>query len=297
MLRAVRDVVVPEKDENGKRNWSLPSVKLFAPRTMLNVAITNQRSFAGRTIPLAETKFIAKTFGVSLNDVVMGTTAGALRRYLREYDDLPEKPLVAAVPVSLRASGDESANNQVSMLRMTLGTDVADPVERLKVIHESSDAGKAMMSRVKTVIPSDFPMLGSPWLVSGIASLVGRSRVANVVPPFANLIISNMALNVTVQSYNGRLDYGLIACRRALPDVNDLGDYLLAEHQGLMARAQAHEKESENVKAPAHAMLESAPTTPTVTRPKGKTVRKLKLVTEAPAAPPKRAASRTRRAS
>ena len=257
----------------------------------------------------------------------MGTTAGALRRYLREYDDLPEKPLVAAVPVSLRASGDESANNQVSMLRMTLGTDVADPVERLKVIHESSDAGKAMMSRVKTVIPSDFPMLGSPWLVSGIASLVGRSRVANVVPPFANLIISNvagipvplyyagasvacyypvsipahsMALNVTVQSYNGRLDYGLIACRRAVPDVNDLGDYLLAEHQGLMARAQAHLQETGNVAAPAPARLESSPHTATVTRSHGKTERKLKLVADTAATgatPRRRAASRTRRAS
>jgi len=324
MLRAVRDVVVPEKDENGKRHWSLPSVKLFAPRTMLNVAITNQRSFAGRTIPLAETKYIAKTFGVSLNDVVMGTTAGALRRYLREYDDLPEKPLVAAVPVSLRASGDESANNQVSMLRMTLGTDVADPVERLKVIHESSDAGKAMMSRVKTAIPNDFPMLGSPWLVSGIASLLGRSRLANVVPPFANVLISNvagipvplfyagasvacyypvsipshsMALNVTVQSYNGRLDYGLIACRRAVPDVNDLGDYLLAEHQTLLARAQAHAAQ----KAPA--LIESTRQPAAVTpkkpaaKPKATAAAKLKLVpAEAAPTPRKRAASRSTRA-
>ena len=324
MARAVRDVVVPEKDEHGKRHWSLPDVKVFAPRTLLNTAITNQRSFAGRMIPLAETKFIAKTFGVTLNDVVMGTTAGALRRYLREYDDLPEKPLVAAVPVSLRAQGDESANNQVSMLRMSLGTDVADPVERLKVIHASSDAGKAMMSRVKTVIPSDFPMLGSPWLVSGIASLLGRSRLANVVPPFANLIISNvagipvplyyagasvacyypvsipahsMALNVTVQSYNGRLDYGLIACRRTLPDVNDLGDYLLAEHQTLLARAQAHEKESENVKAPAPAMLESVPLAATGTRSRAKSEPKLKLVADIAKAPRQRPAARARRAS
>ncbi|WP_413916741.1 WS/DGAT domain-containing protein [Candidatus Skiveiella danica] len=129
--------------------------------------------------PLAETKLTAKTFGVTLNDGVMGTTAGALRRQVREYDDLPDKPVVAAVPVSLRAQGDESANIQVSMLRMSLGTDVADPVERLKVIHESSDAAKAMMSRVKTVIPSDFLMLGSPWLVSGTASLLlGRLRLA-----------------------------------------------------------------------------------------------------------------------
>jgi hypothetical protein len=107
-----------------------------------------------------------------------------------------------------------------------------------------------------------------------------------------------MALNVTVQSYNGRLDYGLIACRRTLPDVNDLGDYLLAEHQTLLARAQAHEKESENVKAPAPAMIESAPpAAPPVTRGRSKAERKLKLVADTAAAPRKRAAPRTRRAS
>jgi diacylglycerol O-acyltransferase len=64
MARAARDLVVPDKDENGKRNWRLPKgVKLFGPRTPLNVAITNQRVFAGRTIPLAEAKAIAKRLG------------------------------------------------------------------------------------------------------------------------------------------------------------------------------------------------------------------------------------------
>jgi diacylglycerol O-acyltransferase / wax synthase len=284
MARALRDVALPAKSESGKRDWSLPkSLKLFGPRTMLNVAITNQRSFAGRTIPLAEAKFIGKTLGGSLNDVVMCTTAGALRRYLREYNDLPAKSLVAAVPVSLREAGDSSANNQVSMVLNTLATDIKDPVERLRAIHTASNANKAMMGRVKTAIPTDFPMLGAPWLVSGLASLFGRSRLANVMPPIANVLISNvpgspvplylagakvisyypvsipahsMALNVTVQSYDGRLDYGLIACRRAVPDINDLGDFLLAEHLTLLARAQEHAaaalaKEQEAAKAPA----------------------------------------------
>ncbi len=268
ILRAVRDVVVPEKDENGKRNWRPPSnLRLFGPRTLMNVAITNQRSFAGRTISLAETKMIGKTFGATLNDVVMATTAGAMRRYLQEYENLPVKSLVAAVPVSLREAGNTDTNNQVSMTVMTLATDIADPVERLYAIHTASDANKAMMGRVKGAIPTDFPMLGAPWLISSLASLFGRSRAANVLPPLANIIISNvpgspvpmyfagakmvsyypvsiathgMALNITVQSYAGRLDYGLIACRRALPDVNDLGDYLLAEHQTLLVRAQQH---------------------------------------------------------
>ena len=265
---AARSTLLPEKDENGKRNWALPSGDLFAPRTSFNVAITNQRRFAARTVPLAEVKEIAKRVGVSLNDVVMATVAGALRDYFIGHRELPAKPLAAAVPVSLRTAGDESANNQVSMVRMTLATDVADPMERLKKIAEGSTATKAKMGRVKSAIPTDFPMLAAPWLLSGLASLFGRSRLANVIPPIANVVISNvpgvqtqlyfagakiisyypvsipahgMALNVTVQSYNGRLDYGLIGCRRAVPDIADLGDSLLVEHRKLLELARALE--------------------------------------------------------
>jgi hypothetical protein len=149
---------------------------------------------------------------------------------------------------------------------MTLATDVADPLQRLKAIAADSTETKAKLGRVKTAIPTDFPMLAAPWLMSGLASLFGRSRLANVLPPVANLVISNvpgiqqqlyfagariisyypvsipahgMALNVTVQSYNGRLDYGLIGCRRAVPDIMDLADALLAEHRKLLALVRA----------------------------------------------------------
>ena len=265
IVRTARNVLVPAKDENGKRNWLLPkNLNFFAPRTLLNVAITNQRSFAGRTVPLAEVKQIAKLVGVSLNDVVMGTVAGGLRGYLKHHNDLPDKPLSAAVPVSLREAGDDTANNQVSMVIMNLATDIQDPIARLRKINESSTSSKAMMGRMRAAIPTDFPMLAAPWLMSGLASLFGRSRLANVLPPIANVVISNvagipvqlyfagakivsyypvsipahsMALNVTVQSYNGRLDYGLIACRRALPDVAELADSLLAEHRKLLELA------------------------------------------------------------
>jgi len=241
------------------------------------VAITNQRRFAARTVPLAEVKEIAKRCGVSLNDVVMATVAGALREYFIGHRELPDRPLSAAVPVSLRAAGDESANNQVSMVTMTLATDVADPMQRLQAIAAGSSETKATMGRVKTAIPTDFPMLAAPWLMSGLASLFGRSRLANVLPPVANLVISNvpgiqqqlylagakvisyypvsipahgMALNVTVQSYNGRLDYGLIGCRRAVPDIMDLADALLAEHRKLLALAREHDAVAVPVAAP-----------------------------------------------
>jgi WS/DGAT/MGAT family acyltransferase len=266
ILRALRDTVATPSEQTGKRSWGLPeNLKLFGPRTMLNTSITNQRTFAGRTISLAETKFIGKTLGGTLNDVVMTTVAGALRRYLKEHNNLPDKTLLVAIPVSLREAGDTSANNQVSFVTSVMGTDIADPVKRLAVIHEASEANKRMMSRMKTAIPTDFPLFGAPWLMSGVAAAVSRSGLLTAIPPISNLIISNvpgspvplyfagaklasfypvsivvhsMALNVTVQSYAGRLDYGLIACRRALPDVTDLGDYLLSEHQTLLARAQ-----------------------------------------------------------
>ena len=308
-------LVWPEKDDSGRRRWNLPKLPdVFAPRTSLNVAITNQRRFAARTVPLAEVKEIAKRTGVSLNDVVMGTVSGALREYFRAHRELPAKSLTAAVPVSLRAAGDDSANNQVGMMVVKLATQVADPLQRLKAIAESSQGAKSMMGRVKAAIPTDFPMLAAPWLMSGLASLYGRSRLANVLPPPANLVISNvpgvqqqlyfagakiisyypvsipahgMALNVTVESYNGRLDYGLIGCRRAIPDIMDLADSLLAEHRKLLELARALE-------APAPAEVTAPPVAepPKARRPRRKATLTVVASNTAPAkpAPRKRAA-------
>jgi diacylglycerol O-acyltransferase / wax synthase len=182
-------------------------------------------------------------------------------------------------------------------------------------------------------------LFGAPWLVSGIASMIARSRLMNVVPPIANIVISNvpgspvpvyfagaklasyypvsivvhsMALNVTVQSYAGRLDYGLIACRRAMPDLTDLGDYLLAEHQTLLARANEHvaaaqaqadatmdksPTEKSTVKAPTKALPAEAPV---AAKPAAKAKAKapakpapeptLKLVSAKATAPPRKSA-------
>lgn len=265
---------------------------LTAPRTPFNVSITNQRSFAGRTIPLAETKAIAKHFGVTLNDVVMATVSGALRSYLKDSNELPDKSLVAGVPVSLREAGDDTANNQASMILVSLASDIKDPLERLKAINRSSTQSKSTMNKFKAVVLDDFPMFGAPWLMSGVASMVGRSGLVNVLPPMANVAISNvagapfpmyfagalvtcyypvsiasqgMALNVTVQSYNGRMDYGLIACRRAVPDITEIGDYMLAEHKKLMdlmqkvpAVAGAAKPVADTVSAPAPAAQAAA---------------------------------------
>lgn len=272
---------------------------LTAPRTPFNVSITNQRSFAGRTIPLAETKAIAKHFGVTLNDVVMATVSGALRSYLKDSNELPDKSLVAGVPVSLREAGDDTANNQASMILVSLASDIKDPLERLKAINKSSTQSKSTMNKFKAVVLDDFPMFGAPWLMSGVASMVGRSGLVNVLPPMANVAISNvagapfpmyfagalvtcyypvsiasqgMALNVTVQSYNGRMDYGLIACRRAVPDITEIGDYMLAEHRKLMD------------------LMQKVPAVAGVAKPVAEAAA-VPSAAEAPAAPPRKTAS------
>jgi len=256
---AARSLLLRQDEVTGKRRLALPKGWRLAPRTPLNVAITNQRSFATRALPLAELKEMAKASDTSLNDVVLAICSGALRRYLAEYDCRPAKPLVAGVPVSLREKDNQDMTNQVSFILVSLATDVADPVDRLRAIHASAATGKKLTGEVKGAIPMDFPSFGAPWLMSGLASLYGRSRLADSLPPVANVIISNVpgpqvplylagariatyspvsipahgvSLNVTVQSYNGQLEFGLTACRRALPDVADLADYMVdAAHE------------------------------------------------------------------
>lgn len=269
MARAAKTVLLPAPGEDGKRSWRLPkSLQLLAPRTPFNVTITNQRSFAARTVALAEVKYVAKHLGGSVNDVVMATTSGALRRYLTELGCLPEKSLTAAVPVSLRTPGDSRANNQVSMMVVPLCTQEGDRAQRFHAIHDAAQANKGVMGQIKAAIPTDYPIFAAPWLISGLNTMLARTKLLNQLPPLANVVISNvagiqdtlycagarvvcyypvsipthgMALNVTVQSYNGRVDYGLIACRQAVPQIHELADFVLEEHQQLLALAHQAE--------------------------------------------------------
>jgi len=279
IARALAGMVVPQPGPDGKRRWFARNLSVFGPKTPFNVAITNQRSWAARSVPLAEAKQIARRTGATLNDVVLATCSGAMRRYLAEYEALPAKSLTAAIPVSLREEGDESANNQVSMMLMTLASDVKEPLARLQAIAQASRQTKAAMGAASASVPLDFPLVGAPWLMSGLASLYGRSRIANVVPPLANVVISNvqgppvplyfagakmttyypvsipghgMAMNITVHSYDGDLDWGITACRRAVPDVGDLADHIVEEHRRLLQAALA-------IELPATQRLQAAP--------------------------------------
>jgi diacylglycerol O-acyltransferase / wax synthase len=258
------------KDTEGK--WGLSKfrkVLTFGPRTHFNVSITNQRSFASQSLPLAEVKSIGKALGATVNDMVMALCSGALRRYLTDYGDLPETPLVAAVPMSMRAEGDESQNNQVTMLPITLASTEKNVMKRLAAIKAASESMKDLGGKMKGLGPIDVPSIGAPWLMTGLVALYGRSNLADALPPVANVVISNVpgpnfplymtgamlrgmypvsipahgvGCNITVQSYNGALDFGITACRRAMPDVKALAGYLkdaLAELKHAAAAAAA----------------------------------------------------------
>ena len=316
-LRALANVVYPVSEVDGKRHLTMPKGLLRAPRTPLNVAITNQRSFAARSLPLADIKSMAKRSGASLNDVVLAICAGALKRYLADYNFTPDRPLVAGVPVSLREAGNTDPNNQVSMMMVSLATDIEDPLERPHAITASANIGKKLTGSFKAAIPTDFPSLGVPWLMSGFASLYGRSRLAERLPPIINVAISNVpgpqhplyfagaklagffpvsipahgvALNMTVQSYNGALEVGLTACRRAMPDVTDLADHVVQEFEtlrGLIAALPATEATAIEAVPARHAMKLEAKVPPKLPKP----VANRRRAVSAPAGRPRRAKS------
>ena len=257
VLGVARDALAARRQESAEERAERQAAKpasmwKLAPSTPFNHTITNQRAFAAVSLPLPEVKAIGKTLGASINDIVLWLCSTALRAYLKEGRELPETSLVAGVPISLRGEGDTSNNNQVAGTLIDLGTEIADPLARLKAIQRGTAAMKKQMGTFRGVIPTDFPSLGSPWLISGLAALYGRSRIADWLR-LANVTISNvpgskvpvymvgakmtdyfplsivvhgMALNITVQSHVDRLCFGLIACRRAVPDVHELGGHL-----------------------------------------------------------------------
>ncbi len=228
---------------------------LVGPKTHFNVSIGSDRTFASLSVPLAHVKAVGTALDATLNDVVLEMCSAALRRYLADFNNTPDKPLIAAVPVSLREAGNTDANNQALILPVSLASHLSDPIARLKAIKESSAKMKIMLGAIKQGKNKgvEIPTLGMPWLVSSLNALYARTKLADRIPPIANLIISNvpgpqiplylagglvktfyplsipvhgLGMNITLQSYNGRLDFGVTAARSAVPDAKVILTYI-----------------------------------------------------------------------
>jgi WS/DGAT/MGAT family acyltransferase len=225
-----------------------------APRTPLNGELTPDRSFACTALDLDLVKAVKNAAGVKLNDVVLGVVAGALRAHLDEKGELPESPLVAQVPVSMRNDGDEDhVGTKVSMMFSSLCTDLGDPAERLTAIHRGTSKAKLMrsaltaqrMMNLTDTLPSALLAAAArTWTAAGIDSSmrpVFNLIVSNVPgPPFdlflAGARIESMypmgpllfgsGLNITVVSTADRLDVGLLSCPDLVPDGWDIARHV-----------------------------------------------------------------------
>ena len=229
---------------------------LRAPRTPFNKPVSPHRRWAFCTVPLADVKLIKNAAGATVNDVVMALSAGALRRWLVDHDALPEGPLVAAVPVSVRTAEQQGkGGNRVSTMTAPLPTQIADPAERLALCHVAMRAAKDQHGALPADLLSDVTQFAMPALAGQAARMAARLRLVEWLSPF-NLIVSNVpgpklplyyagarlvsyyplsaiadgqGLNITVMSYEDGMHFGLIACRELVPDLDRLAGYLLDE--------------------------------------------------------------------
>jgi diacylglycerol O-acyltransferase / wax synthase len=238
--------------------WSLARAALVeqqltlpfaAPRTMLNVPIGGARRVAAQSWSLDRIKSIKQAAGVTVNDVVLAMCSGALRYYLFEQHALPDTPLVAMVPVSLRTKEEaDSGGNMVGSILCNLATDVEDPATRLETISESMRGNKKVFSE----LPRLQAFALSAFLIAplGLSALPGF--VSSTPPPF-NIVISNVpgptepmywggarldgnyplsialdgqALNITMTNNAGNIDFGLVGCRRSVPHLQRLLGHL-----------------------------------------------------------------------
>ncbi|MER7128768.1 WS/DGAT/MGAT family O-acyltransferase [Streptosporangium saharense] len=237
---------------------------LAAPRTPFNGPITAKRRFAYGSIPLTEVRHVAKSFGLSVNDVVMTVCASALRSWLREHGALPDRPLVAAVPVSVRdpaARAGGVIGNRLSVMITQMPTDVADPLERLRTMGRTMSVAKRRFAGAPATWLDELSSL-LPTVLTSVAT-PAISRLASVTMPPINLIVSNVpgpqlplylcgarllayhpvsalsdmsgGLNITCFSYDGSLDFGILACPERVKDVWRLLDHLRKAMEELAA--------------------------------------------------------------
>lgn len=217
-----------------------------APACRLNQPITGSRRFAAQSFERSRLKAIAEKTGSTTNDVILAICGSALRHYLQSYDCLPDLPLVAMVPVSLRKD-DSIGGNQVGVILANMATHVKGSLNRLGVIKQSVDEAKEKFHRMSkeeamnytalTLAPSGLTLLTGlmpKWLAFNvvISNVPGPSgtqywngaKLERFYPVSA--IVNNMALNITIVTYEDRLEFGIVGCRRTLPSMQRLLQYL-----------------------------------------------------------------------
>ena len=288
----------PERLTAAARLWqraldpskSIGTPQAPVPKTVFNQPLSTARTYAVGELPVADIKAVGRELGATLNDVFLAVCGGGLRRYLEAKGELPRAPLIAGCPVSLRQPGDAvlkrvrtspprqgrssdaskaahsdeprvSLNNQVTMMQVALGTDIADAKARVAAVAASARAAKAATAQAAPLLTGEASLPGLPAALRSMALWTERTGLADGPQPI-NVVISNVpgprqalysngarmlthypvsipahgtGVNLTVQSYDSILYLGITACANALPDAGRLRDELLAEFIGLKA--------------------------------------------------------------
>ena len=240
-----------------------PPAPFTGPRTMLASRLGPNRVVGLARVDLADVEMVRQATHATVNDVILAVTASALRLYLEEHGALPEEPLRAFVPVSVRSRGDtlETGVNRLSGMVVSLATDVADPLCRLAAIAEGAQAAKDQHRVIGADLFSELATLGVPALLGPCGRLVRSMGLTSRFPPFSVVVssfpgpdfalycggaellayhpfgpvIDGAALNITAMTYRDHIDFGLLACRDAVPDV-DVLEHLVPESMHLLTK-------------------------------------------------------------
>ena len=253
-------------------NEAARAVPFRAPKTLFNGRIHAPRRFATQHYRIDRLQAVAKATGGSLNDVFLTLCGGALRRYLDEHDALPEESLIANVPVSVRAEEGAGVGNAITFLYSSLGTDIADPVERLRAIRASTRLGKQRLPKVGGLAMDAYTaLLMAPFLSQAILGIGGRGRpasnvvISNVPGPAetryldgsrldeiypVSLLFNGQALNITAVSYDGEFNIGFTGCRDSIPSLQRIAVHAGEELDALEAALDRRSRSARRHRAP-----------------------------------------------
>ncbi len=237
--------------------------QLMGPNSLFNAPVSDQRTMSLFDLPLDLAKSLATRGDAGVTDIVLSAAGGAVRRYLLGRDGLPDKAMTALSPYSTRDPNDGTVEDRLSVILVSLATDLEDPLDRLEAIKASVESGRAAFEQDEGAPFAHYSVLGAPAILRGLVGAYGRLELAGKHRPMlGNLVVSNIvgvskplyvagaemianwplawllpgqALNIAAQSYRDRLYVTLLGCPDALDNPDELADLFRAELNALDA--------------------------------------------------------------